>query len=227
MTTDELSTNVLCSDCKYHLYSFYKFRLKVQDTDVKFKEAEINEVKVEVKVESLMDDDEGEEFITTYVDEVRYSDAEEVLENVEYIVEKLEDVSDTEIPAVKSKSNRYRPKRKTTKNTNVIKDFASPMDRLNPFREKVRVERMPRRKESLKLYKRNDKGVYECPKCPSTFSFLGRLELHLDIEHAFEGQTSFPCSQCNLVFPFFKELKYHIDELHTRKLSLSFFLSTL
>lgn len=219
LSEEDMANSVLCTDCKYQLFSFQKFRLKVHETDIKFKEQELmgTEVKVEVKVESFIPN-EDEEIITAYVEEVRYSDNEddEPMGNTEFIVEKLEEVSDTEIqndqPQIKP-----RIKRKYERNSYPMKTFASPMDRLNPMREKIRVERTPRRKESLRLYKRNDKGLYECPKCPSTFSFLGRLELHLDIEHGFEGVTSFPCTHCDQVFPFFKELKFHVDEVHTRE----------
>lgn len=160
-----------------------------------------------------------EEVVTTYIEEIKVDEDNEGYEDDDNIIEEyLDEVSECE----DDKEEFKKPVVATFTN-----NFSTPMDRLNPLRDKIRVERTPRRKESMRLYKKNQNGQYECPKCPTTFSFLGRLELHLDIEHGYEGQASFQCSHCGDIFTLFKELKYHVDNVHTRKfLSLSLKLSS-
>lgn len=147
----ELS-NFCCSDCKYLLTSFYKFRQKVHET-----------------YEKLLEEPK---------DAVLKSEPEE-------------DYSALEIPG--------------------------DHDEEEIVEKKVRKERLPQRAISLQLYKRGEDGFFSCPQCPSKFSFIGRLETHVDVEHSHEGEESFQCRLCKTVFPLYKELRQHMGEVHTPK----------
>uniref|UniRef100_A0A336LXH2 CSON004477 protein n=1 Tax=Culicoides sonorensis TaxID=179676 RepID=A0A336LXH2_CULSO len=70
------------------------------------------------------------------------------------------------------------------------------------------------RKENLLKYQRNAEGLYECPdqRCPCCFQQIGKLELHLEEQHA-DG-TPYQCDICKNSFSGMRLIRCHISQFH-------------
>uniref|UniRef100_A0A336LTV2 CSON004477 protein n=1 Tax=Culicoides sonorensis TaxID=179676 RepID=A0A336LTV2_CULSO len=70
------------------------------------------------------------------------------------------------------------------------------------------------RKENLLKYQKNAEGLYECPdqRCPCCFQKIGKLELHLEEQHA-DG-TPYQCDICKKSFSGMRLIRYHMSQSH-------------
>lgn len=192
LDNNSIEKEIICLLCKQKLIGFLKFKQKVLDTDKRFKElneSKLCEVKHELKLEEVKHEEVKME-VGVLTSEIPIDVGSDEKENKNDVVQK--------------ESIKVAKRKPRTKESKILKKAQSEI-------------RKRQRKENLEKYKRNDEGLYECPRenCPGLFKYLGRMEIHLEDKHPDTDQKVFPCETCGEEFLTFILHKRHVFKFHT------------